>query len=164
MRLKLSALLTLTAILGGILYAQEAWWRQPNASVRMAAQVEKTRSAAPPAIQVPLRGVDVQQVDWGQLAAMIAVMSAIAGGFQWIITRAIVQPSIAKEVKDAVMSMQHWAANEFTSKNEFQLHAQDDRHFHGEIGRLIDNQDADRQRLSELRDKVLVMEAQQDES
>lgn len=96
---------------------------------------ERTRGLVPAEqiLRVPLSGVDVNQIDWSQIGAMLAVLASISGGFQWLITRLIVQPQIAKELKEAITEIKAWGTKEFPSSTEFQLHGQADKNAQHEI-------------------------------
>jgi hypothetical protein len=128
---------------------------------------EKTRSGQSSAefssIGIPLRGADTQQIDWGQIAALMAVLGGISTAVQWILTRAIVQPQIAKAVADATNQSQLWAVTQFTSKGDFALHAQNDKSEHQKVMDLVVNlaedQSRDAERLANLHDKVILLES-----
>lgn len=101
----------------------------------------------------------MNQIDWSQMVAMIAVLGAISGGIQWVINRSILQPALIKQVEE----IKKWAVAELISKGEFQLHLQDNENHHDRLTELLANivadQDVDNKRLADLHDKVIMIQA-----
>lgn len=132
MRARLLTLLfsAVVMLLVPVIYAQDQWWRRPDASVRMARQVEgeKTRSAQLPAA-IPRRADESGQIDWSQLGAMIAIFGAVGGGVQWLIAKAILEPAINRKGEE----IKQWAAEEYPSAEKFDAHVKVAERFHEHV-------------------------------
>ena len=59
---------------------------------------------------------------WGELLAMLTLFSAIVGGIQWLISKAVVAPAIDRQFE----RMQTWAKREFPTSAEFEAHTKTD--------------------------------------
>jgi len=113
-----------------ILYAAasqspSAWWRQQDASVRMAPQNpdEQTRSAAQPQITIPISsGGSGDPINWSEMLAMLGVFSGVVGGIQWVVVRILIDPMI----RNHTSVMQRWAEEKFPTSKEFEAHARSD--------------------------------------
>lgn len=129
--------------------------------VLYAQETQKSETLGPPVSLVPFQGAP-PMVDWSQVLALLGVLGAFFGGIQWLITRFIVQPQIRNSVDQAVMGLKEWATETFPSKYQFDLHDALDRRtyqaFSQSIQQVVENQDADHRRLSEIRDRVLRLE------
>lgn len=128
----------------------------------------KTRGAAEPAIPAsapvyPLVGIDIADMTWSELAAMVAVLAGISGGFQWIITRVIVQPQIEKSLKAATGEIMKSSLEQFTSKYAFVIHETASTKEHEaikeSIEEIVKHQDVENGRLIDVRERVRVLEA-----
>lgn len=153
MRYRLALLVVLLFVLVAFLFAQERG---------------KTRSAAPPAIPAsspifPLPGFDAQGMTWSEILAMISVLASISGGFQWIITRAIVQPQIEKSIKAATKEIMGACIEQFTTKYAFGLHEKSDEANHEsvmqQIQDLAEHRDTENERVTDARERIRVLEA-----
>lgn len=128
----------------------------------------KTRGPAPPPIPAsapmyPLIGIDVPDMTWSELAAMIAVLAGISGGFQWILTRAIVQPQIEKSIKFSTQDIMRTCLETFATKYQFGLHENGSKLEHEAIGEsiqeIVKHMDTENARLTDVRERVRVLEA-----
>ncbi len=79
----------------------------------------------------------MQQVDWTQMAAMIAVLGGISGGVQYLLNRLIIQPQMDRAVSKIVEAMKVWAIEHFPSKAAFDRHSDLDTANYGELTRVI---------------------------
>ena len=100
----------------------------------------------------------MQQVDWTQMAAMIAVLGGVSTAVQYLLNRLIIQPQMDKAVSKTIEAMKIWAVEHFPSKASFDRHADLDTANLGEltrvIGGLVKDQAEDHQTLYDLRDDV----------
>ena len=94
---------------------------------------------------------------------MVGALGGISGLVQWILTKAIIQPQIANAIKAVQADSQKWAENQFPSRNDFNVHiAKDEAHHEslkGVIQDVVFDQSKTAERVSQLHDKVLVLES-----
>lgn len=109
-----------------------------------------------------LPGVD-PQMSWSELASLLAVLAGISSIFQWIITRAIIQPQIRTSVELATKEIMSKCLDQFTSKYAFVVHESDEKVRHQNINEslqaLVEHVDAHNERLTDVRERVRVLEA-----
>jgi len=100
---------------------------------------------------------------WGEVASMMAVLGGICGVFQVIITKVIVQPQIERSIKSATKEIMAACLDQFTSKYAFVVHeAREDGNYSSvkdSIQELALHQDTENERITDVRERVLVLEA-----
>lgn len=64
------------------------------------------------AVAVPISGPG--GLSWGDLTAIVALLSAVVGGVQWLIMKAMIEPTIN--------SMKDWAEKKFPTVESFHAH------------------------------------------
>jgi hypothetical protein len=127
--------------------------------------VEVTRGAAqstPTPPPIPTTSIDIMQINWGQIVAMMGVLGGISTVVQWILTRALIQPQIRDAVTSATSDVRVWALTQFPSKSDFDIHSLRDTQAHESITQRFNDLAHDlsqtAERASILHDKVIVLE------
>ena len=105
-------------------------------------------------------GVDLLNLPWSQIAAMIGVVSAIFGVIQWILTVQLIQPQIRNAVTSSSSDVRAWASKEFTLRSKYDLHLLEDKQAHervnGQIADVVHDISTVGERVAGLHDKVIL--------
>ena len=109
-----------------------------------------------------LPGVD-PQMSWSELGSLLAVLGGISSVFQWIITKAIIQPQIQESVKLATKEIMSNCLDQFTSKYAFMVHEKEEALKQEAVSEsmqeIVKSQDEENRRLTDVRERVRVLEA-----
>ena len=110
----------------------------------------------------PVPGVK-PDMSWSELAAMVAVLGTLSGVFHWIIARAIIRPQIEESVKLATKEIMAACLDQFTSKYAFMVHEKEEALKQEAVSEsmqeIVKSQDEDNRRLTDVRERVRVLEA-----
>jgi len=102
-----------------------------------------------------------QPPDWGQVAALMAVLSGISSLVTWIFMRGLVQPQISRDIEKSMKATREWAVKEFALKSAFDLHEFKDTQRHNELSHrlqdTITDLDTTSERVATMREDVLLL-------
>lgn len=94
---------------------------------------------------------------------MMSVLSGVSIAVQYLLTKLVIQPQITDAIKAVQTDNQKWAENQFPSRNDFNVHIAKDEAHHdtlkGIIQDVVFDQSKTAERVSQLHDKVLVLES-----
>ena len=121
----------LWTLLWGIAIAE---WKAPWVQQPKPAPVRETHRGGPepePMIAVPLSGVGSEGLTWGDIAAIVGLLTGFVGGIQWLIMRAMIEPAITR----ASSEIKAWAEHKFPSSETFHAHETADALFQARVDR-----------------------------
>ncbi len=102
-------------------------------------------------------------IDWKEIATMMGVLSGVSAAVQYLLTRLIIQPQISSAIEKVNQDSQKWAAAQFPSRNDFNLHVAKDEAHNDSVKSLIQDvvfdQSKTAERVATLHDKVIVLES-----